>query len=70
MPDPARRHDVSALTPSELDRARRDLLASLAMIRPGSPATIPIVAQMQAIDTELAQRHGAGQASSPRQLSR
>jgi hypothetical protein len=35
---PDRPHDVSGLTGPELERARRELTASLALIRPGSPA--------------------------------
>jgi hypothetical protein len=66
VPEHGRPHDVSELTSRELERARRDLAASMAIIRPGSPAAIPIAAQMSAIDTELARRHGAGQAGSPR----
>jgi hypothetical protein len=54
-----REHDVSALTARELERARRELAASLALTRPGSPARVPILATMNAIDTELAHRdHG------------
>jgi hypothetical protein len=54
-----REHDVSALTARELERARRELAASLALTRPGSPGRVPILAAMNAIDTELAQRgHG------------
>ena len=33
-----REHDVTALTARELERARRELAASLALIQPGSPA--------------------------------
>ena len=56
-----REHDVSALTARELERARRELAASLALTRPGSPARVPILATMNAIDTELAQRdYGQG----------
>ena len=56
-----REHDVSALTARELERARRELAASLALTRPGSSARVPILATMNAIDTELAQRdHGQG----------
>jgi hypothetical protein len=51
-----REHDVTALTGRELERARRELAASLALTRPGSPARVPILARMSAIDTELAQR--------------
>jgi len=56
MPDPGRSHDVSALTPRELERARRELAASLALARPGSPVAAPILARLAAIDTELAAR--------------
>jgi hypothetical protein len=58
---------VSGLTAGELERARRELRASLALVRPDSPARVPIMAQMSAIDTELDARtawHGAG--GSPR----
>ena len=51
-----REHDVSTLTARELERARRELAASLALTRPGSPARVPILATMNAIDTELAHR--------------
>ncbi|MGD0607490.1 MAG: hypothetical protein ABSA53_28395 [Streptosporangiaceae bacterium] len=57
---PARELDVSTLTPGELERTRRDLAVSLALARPGSPALVPILAHLSAIDTELAQR-SAGQ---------
>jgi hypothetical protein len=56
MPDLHRVHDVSGHTSGDLERARRELTASLALIRPGSPARVPIMAQMSAIDTELAGR--------------
>ena len=49
-------HDVSQLTTAELERARRELAASLALARPGSPSTVPTQAQMRAIDAELAER--------------
>jgi|HubBroStandDraft_1064217.scaffolds.fasta_scaffold1063745_2 hypothetical protein len=45
-----RDHDVTALTRSELDHARRERTASLALIRPGSPARVPIQARLTAID--------------------
>jgi len=51
-----RDHDVTALTAAELEHARRELAASLALARPGSPIRVPILACMTAIDTELAQR--------------
>ena len=53
-----RDHDVTALTGRELEQARRELAASLALARPGSPARVPILAQMTAIDTELAGTRG------------
>jgi hypothetical protein len=45
-----RDHDVTALTAGELDRARRELQASLALVWPDSPARVPILAHMSAID--------------------
>lgn len=51
-----RGHDVTALTAGELDRARRELAASLALARPDSPARVPILARITAIDAELAHR--------------
>jgi hypothetical protein len=39
-----REHDVTALTAAELEAARRELAASLALARPGSPARTPILA--------------------------
>ena len=56
MPDPGRPPDVSTLTSGELERTRRDLAASLALARPGSPAAVPILASLSAIDAELAAR--------------
>ena len=58
MPDPRRAHDVSGLTCDDLDRARRELRASLALVRPDSPARVPILAEMSAIDRELGERTG------------
>jgi hypothetical protein len=51
-----RPHDVSQLSTAELETARRELRASLGLITPGSPAHVPIMAHMQAIDAELAGR--------------
>jgi hypothetical protein len=48
-----RDHDVAGLTDAELDRARRELAASLALARPDSPIRVPILSHMNAIDTEL-----------------
>jgi hypothetical protein len=54
-----RPHDVSGLTVGELERARRELAASLALARPGSMTSVPIMARISAIDAELARRHPA-----------
>jgi hypothetical protein len=53
-----REHDVTGLTARQLERARRELAASLALVRLDSPARVPILAQMNAIETELAGRTG------------
>jgi hypothetical protein len=58
MPDPGRPPDVSTLTLRELERIRRELQASLALARPDSPARIPILAHISAINIELAGRAG------------
>ena len=55
-----RDHDVSGLTAGELERARRDLRVSLSLAWPGSPVREPILAQMAAIDAELAGRTAGG----------
>jgi hypothetical protein len=54
--DSGRSHDVSGLTDAELERTRRELQASLALAWPGSVASVPILAHLSAIDTELAGR--------------
>jgi hypothetical protein len=51
-----RDHDVTGLTARQLKRAKRELAASLALVRQDSPARVPILAQMSAIETELAGR--------------
>jgi hypothetical protein len=57
--------DVSGLTSVELERTRRELQASLALARPGSPMRGPILAHLGAIETELARRTaGSDQAPS------
>jgi hypothetical protein len=56
MPDLHRAHDVSGMASGDLERARRELGASLALARPDSPARVPILAYMSAIDAELAER--------------
>ena len=54
-----RGHDVTALTSRELEHARRELAASLALTRTGSPARVPIVARLTAVDAELTRRAAA-----------
>lgn len=49
-----RSHDVRGMSAGDLERARRELSASLALARPRSPVRVPIAAQMSAIDAELA----------------
>jgi hypothetical protein len=49
-------HDVSGMTDDQLQRARRDLEVSLALAFPGSPARVPILAHLSAIEAELASR--------------
>jgi hypothetical protein len=51
-----RNHDVRGQTAGELERARRELAASLALARPDSPIRAPILSHMTAIDAELAER--------------
>ncbi len=57
-----RSHDASQLTAAKLELTRRHLRAHLALIAPGSPAHVPILAHIQAIDAELAGRTGNQQA--------
>jgi NADPH:quinone reductase-like Zn-dependent oxidoreductase len=63
--DLIRPHDVRGLTAGELEQARRELRASLALARPDSPACVPILAHISAIDAELGPRSSAP-ASRPR----
>lgn len=56
MADLIRPHDVRGLTAAELERAKRELRASLALARPDSPVHAAILAHMSAIDAELAKR--------------
>jgi hypothetical protein len=54
--EPGRPPDVSGLTMGVLERTRRELQASLALARPGSPTRRPILAHLAAIDSELVRR--------------
>jgi hypothetical protein len=60
VPDPGRAHDVSGLTTVELERVRRDLEVSLSLAWPDSPARVPILAHLGAVDEELAGRTAGG----------
>jgi len=60
-----REHDLSALTTAELEAAQRELAASLALTRPGSPVGAVIQARTAAIDAELAGRAAARPVVSP-----
>ena len=51
---PPRRYDASGLTADELDRTRRELAAILALTRPDSPARVPILAHLAAIEQDPA----------------
>ena len=51
-----RDHDVRQLTTAELELTMRELHANLSLISPDSPAHVPILAHMRAIDAELARR--------------
>lgn len=59
---------MTAPTTAELDAARRELAASLALARPGTLVCAPIQAHLAAIDAELAGRAAArsGLPGSPR----
>jgi hypothetical protein len=57
-----RDYDVRTLTASELQHSKRELQASLALARPDSPVRVPILAQLKAIDAELAGRGTPGRA--------
>ena len=63
---PVREHDMTTLTLAELECAWRELAASLALARPGSPVCVPIQAQLTAIDAELARRVATRPDESPR----
>lgn len=53
-----RRDDVGEWTGAELERARRDLAATMALATPGSPVRAVAMARISAIDAELAVRAG------------
>jgi hypothetical protein len=51
-----RSHDVGSMSASELQHARRELAASAALSRPGSPIRVPLDAHLMAIDAEMTSR--------------
>jgi hypothetical protein len=53
-----RDHDVTTLTGNELEVARRELAASLALARPDSVVRGPILSRLSAITAELDRRAG------------
>ena len=58
-------HTAAEMTTYELERAKRDLEASLALADPGSPVCVPIDRELDAIDAEQQERarirrNGAG----------
>lgn len=57
-----RDHDVTLLSTAELEFTMRALRANLGLITPDSPAHVPILAHLRAIDAELAGRAGSRQA--------
>ncbi|SRR6266567_3356501 len=68
-----RDYDVRGMPAGELDRTRRELAASLALARPGSPIRVPLEAHISAIDAELAERtadqsHGLPDSPLPSQI--
>jgi hypothetical protein len=63
--EPGRLPDVTGLTSGELDRTRRELQASLALARPGSPMRGPILAYLRTIETELTGRTARQPGQSP-----
>jgi hypothetical protein len=62
---PVRDHDVTMLTGHELEVARRELAASLALARPNSALRGPILARMSAVRAELDRRAGTRLAGNP-----
>jgi hypothetical protein len=62
-PNPGRSHDVSGLTDAGLERTKRELQAALALARPGSAASVPILAHLSAIAAEQAGRSAGSDAS-------
>ncbi len=64
MRDADRRHDVSALTSGELERIKRDLQVSLSLAWPDSPARVPMLAHLEAVQDEQDERERIRHANS------
>jgi hypothetical protein len=60
-----RDHDVTMLTGHELEVARRELAASLALARPDSAVRGPILVRLSAVTAELDRRTGTRLAGNP-----
>jgi hypothetical protein len=54
-------YSVRQLSTAELERTKRELKANLSVTRTDSPALVPIVNHLRAVDAELAIRAGNGQ---------
>jgi len=63
--DPGRQYEVGGLTTGELKRIRRELQASLALMRADSAARVPSMTYMYAIDAELDKRADGRRRASP-----
>ncbi len=50
-----RDYSARGIPAADLERTRRELAASLALARPGSPVRVPIEANLSAIDEALAE---------------
>jgi hypothetical protein len=56
---------VKDMPDAEVRAARNDAAVGLSLLRPGSPMHGPAQAYLCLLDTELAQRHDAGQGPAP-----
>ena len=56
MPEANRAYEVRGLSVDELERASCELRAGLALARENSPARVPLLVQLNAVEAELARR--------------
>jgi hypothetical protein len=56
MPEVGRAYEVRGLSVDELERVSRELRAGLALARENSPVRVPLLAQLNAVEAELARR--------------